>query len=147
MRWILCVTMLAALGFAPAPVYRPKAGEKDVDLLQGKWLFVSSEDDGMPAKHEKGDCIVVQGSDFELHPKGGPPVRYRVVLDETKQGRTLELREVGQPDSEKKSYRGFYKLTGDELIFCIGSSRDEAAASIEGGKGMERYVLKRSPKP
>ena len=61
MRWILCLLMLAALGFAPAPVYKPTPSEKDLDLLQGKWTFVSLREDDRPANREEGRFIVVRG--------------------------------------------------------------------------------------
>lgn len=148
MRWILCLLMLAPLGFAPAPVYKPKANEKDLDLLQGKWVMVGSRDDGEPAKRdEEGVCLVIRGSVLEVHHNQGSPDRYRLDLRGTKEGRTLELRDEGTTDPAKKPYRGLYRLGGDELTISIGSERGEAATSIDGGRGMELAVYSRAPKP
>jgi uncharacterized protein (TIGR03067 family) len=147
MRCVLCLTMLATVGFAPAPVYKPKASEKDLDLLQGKWVMVGSRDEAEPAQRdEQGVCLVVRGSVLEVHHNQGSPDRYRLVIDGTKKERTLELH-GGAADSVEKPYRGLYRLRGDELTISIGSTRGEGATSIDGGRGMEVAIYKRTPKP
>lgn len=149
MRWILCLMMLAALGFAPAPVYKPKASEKDLDLLQGKWDLVAEKGpDGVekPATPE-GKYLIVKGIVFECHHGNGSHSRYRLEIDATKKQGALELHALDRVESAEKPFRGLYRLTRDELILCLGASRGEAATSIEGGKGIERYLFKRAPKP
>jgi uncharacterized protein (TIGR03067 family) len=149
MRWVLCLMMLAALGFAPAPIYKPKAGpkQKDLALLQGKWVLVECSHDGKPvAGNEEGISVVVQEDVFEVRQNGSPD-RYRVRLDESQKERTLELRDLGEPDSAGKPYRGLYRLEGDRFILCISARRGEAATSLEGGRGIRRCVFKRAPKP
>lgn len=147
MRWILYLTMFVSLGFAPAPVYRPKPSLKYRDLLQGKWSLISSQSNNDPATKPDERVLVVRGSVCEIQEGSPTQSRYRIVRDETKNEGPLELHEEGNTDPNEKPYRGFYRVVGDELTLCLGSKRGETATSIKGGQGMERHVLKRSAKP
>ena len=115
MRWILCLLMFVSLGFAPAPVYRPKPSLKYRDLLQGKWSLISSQSNNGPATKPDERVLVVRGSVCEIQEGSPTQSRYRIARDETKNEGPLELHEEGNTDPNDKPYRGFYRVVGDEL--------------------------------
>ena len=57
----LALLVTASLGFAPAPVYRPRQGSLEDELknLQGKWLLVSRMRGGL--KMTKKDFELIAG--------------------------------------------------------------------------------------
>ena len=66
MRWILCLMMLAALGFAPAPVYKSKPDPAAVDLalLQGEWVHTMQRLGDKPPTPGEGVRVVIEKAAF-----------------------------------------------------------------------------------
>ncbi len=70
MRWILCLTMLVSLGFAPAPVYRPgKDSRSDLEKLQGTWQSTSCRCGGRTI--EMVTTWKFRENDLDVHHKNG----------------------------------------------------------------------------
>ena len=125
---ILIVTL--SLGFAPAPIYRPKPEAKldDMKLLVGIWVSVPSTK-GYTLDISPGR-MVYNGTNI-----------YALTLDPSARPRAYDLRgSVGF--AEGALFAGIYKLEGDTLTLCYnGTSAGRPAAF---GKGiMEVYKRKK----
>ena len=140
MRWILCLMMLVSLGFAPAPVYRPKPdpAADDLALLQGKWLRTMQKFDDKPAAPDNNTIVAFEKSAFIF-----PAIRYQITLDIGEGKRFMYLQDNNKP----KAYVALYRISGDELILCFSQKNGVLPQSMDGGPGMYIYTFKRGPKP
>ena len=119
----------------------------DLNLLQGKWVLVSSKFGINPERQVEGAFVVVRESVMEFHNREGAVTRNRIFLEQTKKHRKITLHGLGGTDPDEKPLAGLYRLAGDEFILCFGWESGSVASTHEGGVGMQRYVFKRAPKP
>ena len=146
MRWILCLMMLVSLGFAPAPVYRPKKNDTDLEKLQGTWigLGVSLRRNGMPSKEyqsTESPSLVIRGTTLTFITSNNTTTMFEIMLNATKNELLLELGEKRVP------FHAIYRVRGNELTVCLSNDSGTRPTSIEGGKMISVMTFKRSPKP
>jgi uncharacterized protein (TIGR03067 family) len=119
MRCVLPFVLLS-LGFAPAPVPKPKAAEQDMKRMQGSWVLAFIVKDGEREDMEekvtweiKGNRVSSMEDGKELHP-------FFIALDAKPTPRTIDIR-----DSQRESPRllGRYSVDGDTLKVSIGEKR------------------------
>jgi uncharacterized protein (TIGR03067 family) len=136
--------------------------EQDMKTLQGKWKFVSMEQDGRQAPPERFKDMVVQfeGSkmveirrgarrgelDFKVHAQHDPK---RIELIREARESKMTSTATGQPVIVKKerevSY-GIYRLEGDKLTLCMGEKTKDypKAFATEKGSSLTLATLQRS---
>lgn len=130
MRWVLCLTMFAALGFAPAPVYKPSKNDTEHERLRGTWRSSAFRVDGrnfdMEAtwKFDNGNIDIEQfggilGCSYLVDTKSNPKV--------------IEVQILGRVS------RILYKIEGDSLTVCYDEK--SSAALAFGGQGIGRTLI------
>lgn len=121
MRRVSPLFAVLLVGFAPAPVYKPKSLADDLKAMQGEWDCVSRTSGGRPVDnlvekvHIRGDRLTYIG-------QAGS---FRRTL-------TLTLADYGPPrrfDSkyepspkESETFLGVYSIRGDTLSMCYTNS-------------------------
>ena len=138
MRTIFLLLSIAALGFAPAPVYRERPNDADTvhRRFQGGWRGVSY-------KHGGQDLML--GSPFRVHLEkdrwrffvGAPPTQtniYTITLDTKSNPMRIDWREGGT------HLRGIFELTGDRLHYSFRTSAKDYPRSLTA-PDPEDYVI------
>jgi uncharacterized protein (TIGR03067 family) len=102
------------------PTGGDKDGKSDKDLLQGPWRVVSAEVSGKKAsadelKELQKDPMVFRGDRLI----GRYEADYK--LDPTKSPKEIDVTPATTPGTQKMTFRGIYRLDGDELTLCLGS--------------------------
>jgi RNA polymerase sigma factor (sigma-70 family) len=119
---ILAATAAAFLGLAWGAGLAPgggQAGKSDKQLLQGRWRIVSAEIGGKKAPDDEFQRMQENPLVFK-----GDTVRVRLQsdykIDPTKNPKEIDITPQEGPENEKgKTFRGIYRLKGDELTLCI----------------------------
>src|SRR5262249_20176753 len=128
---------LVPLVWALAASVQPAAkGKSDRDLLQGSWQIVELEMGGKKAEGPEGEQIkkqklVVKGTTMKIK------FASEFTLDEKKNPRQIDLEVKEGPALEVGTWRGIYKLKGDDLQICIslpGGARPKGFTTEAGGQ-------------
>ena len=122
MRWILCLTMLVSLGFAPAPVYRPgKDSRSDLEKLQGTWQSTSCRCGGRTI--EMVTTWKFRENDLDVHHKNGA-IGCSFRIDTGERPKTLHLMLLGKSDP------AVYKIEGDTLTVYYDQKSDTTVSAF-----------------
>jgi RNA polymerase sigma factor (sigma-70 family) len=121
-----------------ASVQTGAKGKSDRDLLQGSWQIVEAEMNGKKAEGEEGEQIkkqklVVKGSTMKIK------FESEFTLDEKKTPRQIDLEVKEGPAQEVGTWRGIYKLRGDDLQICLSlpdGARPKGFTTEAGGQSM-----------
>ena len=134
MRWILCLLMLVSLGFAPAPVYRPRndVSMNDLEKLQGTWHSPSrvSGQSTEPATTWKFTKDML-----ELRDADGA-VEYRILIDPGRRPKTFWVKMFG-----KVPFGILYKFDGDTLTVCYHESLSTTPREFGGEQPGEVQIV------
>jgi RNA polymerase sigma factor (sigma-70 family) len=101
-----------------------QAGKSDKQLLQGKWRIVSAEIGGKKPSDDEFQRMQENPVEFK-----GDTVRIRLQsdykIDPTKSPKEIDITPQEGPENEKgKTFRGIYRLKGDEMTLCISMMPD-----------------------
>ena len=135
MRWVLCLMILAALGFAPAPVYKPNKDDADPAKLLGTWRSTSFRTEGRNV--EMVATWTFANGNLDIRQANGS-IGMRYIVDTRSRPKMIEVKILG------KAGRILYKLEGDSLIVCYDQGLSMAPKTFGGeGKGRNLIVFER----
>lgn len=132
----LLVVLLALVGLTAADAATEDAAAEDLKKMQGDWVVVSMESDGMKIPDDDAQALfrTVKGNEYTVS-------RFRTVvgkgtirLDATKKPRTIDAHPAGAA-RDAKPIRGIYEFEGDKLKLCFalpGKDRPTQFRSEEG---------------
>jgi len=118
---IRATLLLAAVCvIAAAPLARDDESKKDLDKLQGEWVIVSGERNGMaiPQENLEGIKRTVKGDDFTVAKDGEVLSRGKYKLDASKKPKTIDAMTKNE-DGEEVTMQGIYEFEGDTYKVCL----------------------------
>jgi uncharacterized protein (TIGR03067 family) len=136
MRWILCLLMLASLGFAPAPVYKPrndKHTDFDIEKLRGTWRSTSYRREGRNVG--MATTWKFSNDSLEVRQDSGA-IGFNFHIDTARSPKTLELKLFGQIHR-----RVICKLEDDTLTVCFNEGIATAPRAFDGEKKGQNLIL------
>jgi uncharacterized protein (TIGR03067 family) len=128
--------LLLALAFAVgAEGPNEDAAAKDLKRMEGDWVVVSMEVDGLKVPDEDAMAYfrTVKGDEYTVSRYRRVAGKGTIRLDATKKPRAIDARPAG--DGEAKSLLGIYEFDGNKLKLCFarpGAERPTEFASKEG---------------
>jgi uncharacterized protein (TIGR03067 family) len=129
---------------------RPATGGTDLDRLQGAWVPVAVETNGVkfPDALLKSARFTIAGTSLTAQ-MGGQVEKATITVDPTKTPRTIDL--LGTEGMSKgKKQPGIYELNGDQLKLCFAKEdapdRPTSFTSLPGSF-ITTVVLKRATEP
>jgi RNA polymerase sigma factor (sigma-70 family) len=115
-------------------------GPSDRDKLQGTWKVVAATLDGTTDGPEvdqvkkqleivfKGDKLTIKvAADYKLDPTTSP--------------KQIDLSVSYAPEEERRTIRGIYDLSGDDLKLCLGGPDTDRPTAFASEKGSRRMLL------
>jgi uncharacterized protein (TIGR03067 family) len=122
----LLFVLLTLVGLTAANAAKEDAAAEDLKKMQGDWVVVTMESDGMKIPDDDAQALfrTVKGDQYTVF-------RYRRVigkgtiqLDATKKPRTFDARPAGGA-RDAKPILGIYEFDGDKLKLCYaGPGKD-----------------------
>jgi RNA polymerase sigma factor (sigma-70 family) len=143
------------VGQAPANQdEKPKSvARKDLDLLQGTWLVVSTEEGGNEIEAALKETFVVKGGKMTYCQDDEPPVTMKITLMPGKTPKAIDLEFTDDGKEKGLKNHAIYELVGDRLKLRMndkfgGNSEDERPTEFSTDKGKEAvlFILKRGTK-
>ena len=123
MHWQLLTAVLVVA--APAPAEDKK---KDEEKLQGTWIVVSGERDGMKLPDDKIKDLKVVIKDDTLT-VGDEKTTFK--LDAKKKPKTIDLVPIKKDGTKEDMVPGIYEIDGDDLKMCWAKGGKEADRPTE----------------
>lgn len=114
----------------------------DQNKLQGTWVVVSAETEGMSIKEIKGNRVVISGNTI-THKFGSEEKKGSFKLNPSKNPKQIDFTEG------EDVYHGIYKLDDDSLKFCLPadpSPKRPTEFTSKKGSGTILMELKRQKK-
>jgi uncharacterized protein (TIGR03067 family) len=130
----LSVMTTVALLFGGFCIGDDKKDEKkdDKDLLQGEWVVVSTELNGVEVGRGKERKLAVKGDEWTAPSNNGV---FKFKIDATKNPKQLDLIRTS-PTGTENTWHGIFKIEGDTLTFCrshgAGGERPKEFKAAEG---------------
>lgn len=126
------------------------AAKKELQKLNGAWVMVSGERDGVKLadEHVKKSTIAWKGKDVVVvtpH-QSKEPITAAVALDPTKKPAEMEWTRTNGPDAGKKML-AIYEFIGDDqyrICFAPGGKERPKDFSTKAGSGHMLHVWKRA---
>jgi hypothetical protein len=143
MRWVLFLVMLAAVGFAPAPVFRPNKHGTDLDELQGTWVQRPRKDgttDPMTS-----ETWTFNGAEVRISTRDGlisETCTWAVVADASSGPKVLRMK------SRERAQSAFYDLTNDRLMLNLTPPKEpqsDSALVCDGGGRLRVFYRQTKP--
>lgn len=116
--------LLAALCLvAAAPLARDDDAKKDMDKLQGEWVIISGERDGMPIPKEglEGIRRTVKGDEFTISKDGEVLGKGKYKLDPSKKPKAIDAMTKNE-NGEDVTLQGIYEFDGDTYKVCLAQA-------------------------
>ena len=89
-----------------------RTDEAEVQKLHGKWIVEDFQYNGAPVERLKDAIREFKAGKYTLTPKAGDAIEGNLILDATKQPKTIDL------DVNGRVLKGIYELEGDLLKMC-----------------------------
>jgi len=140
-RILLVATVVAVLGFAPAPLPRKDRRGDDLTDVNGTWEFVECQSNGNPYERTRQNYNADMTRErFTFASKGGGGgATYAMRLDPSASPPSFTWSQNNQV-----RWVGSYRLRKDEMVMIFGpGNRVEDRPTDFGGKPAWRYVLRR----
>jgi uncharacterized protein (TIGR03067 family) len=119
---IRATLLLAAVCFvvAAAPLARDDEAKKDLDKLQGEWVIVSAERNGMPVPKENWEGLkrTVKGEDFTVAMGDQVVMKGKYKLDPSKKPKAIDATGTNH-EGQEVSMQGIYEFEGDTYKVCF----------------------------
>jgi len=143
------LVLLIAGSLLASDVSKDDAVKKDLQLLQGEWIMVSSERDGekVPEERIKTFKRTVTGNKFTVTwegEDGAHTVSGVMTIDPTQKPKTVDVLFTEGP-SKDKTFQAIYKVEGDTFTICLGKP-DEGRPPDFDSKHGSLNVWKRAKK-
>ena len=146
MRRFLPLIAVLSLAFAPAPFPRPlklDPGKEDLKKMQGEWVEIARNSDGVPIESIRGNwSVMVVGDRISWRHSGDEYTRWRVTLDTSKSPRAMTLTNEAPADRVGVIAHSRYRVEGDTLTYCRAFD-GALPASLEPGQGVLVSLYKR----
>ena len=122
MRRVVLLLTVLLMGFAPAPVYKPKPeGRTAIERLQGEWSRLSMSINGGPLSDSGGVTLTVKGN---LMGFGSADDEWKVTIDAAKAPARIDFHRV-KLSGNIDVLLGIYRLEADKLTICWCLSKEE----------------------
>ena len=120
MKSRMSLLLAAVCLVAAAPLARDDDAKKDLDKLQGEWVIVSGERDGMtiPKEALEGIKRTVTGEDFTVSKDGEVLSRGKYKLDPSKKPKAIDAITKNEA-GEEVTMQGIYEFEGDTYKVCL----------------------------
>jgi uncharacterized protein (TIGR03067 family) len=141
----LALLVTASLGFAPAPVYRPRRGgpEEELKNLQGTWILVSRTRAGRTPSHGLF-AVDVRDNRWTFSSKDGTwHTSWFLSLDVKKSPKQIDLR----GDGWEGSACAIYENKGDTLEFAFELDTSLRPTNFRGDSSKWYVDVYRRQKP
>jgi RNA polymerase sigma factor (sigma-70 family) len=138
------------IGLAAGALARAAEEPADLEAIRGTWAVASVEFQGgesPDADQVKKARWVIDGKEISVE-LAGEARKSSFTLDPDADPKAIDLVPLGGPENEKgKTFRGIYKIEGDELTLCLAGPADAARPgrfATEPGTGNTMFTLKRA---
>ena len=132
----LLLVLLALVGFTAADAAKDDAAAEDLKKMQGDWVVVTMESDGMKIPDDDAQALfrTVKGDQYTVSRYQRVRGKGTIQLDATKKPRTIDARPAGAaPDA--KPLLGIYEFDDGKLKLCFaapGKDRPTLFRTAEG---------------
>lgn len=114
--------------------------KKELDLLKGDWLVVSSERNGESSDRNKGDVLTIVGDKLTIKAQERE-IKGTVKLDPAKKPKSIDL--AIDEGGQQMTIQGIYVLEKDELKLCMAPpGNQERPKEFVTKAGEDRVLLK-----
>jgi uncharacterized protein (TIGR03067 family) len=132
----LLLVPLVVVGLAAADASREDAAAEDLKKMQGEWIVVTMEADGMKIPDDDAQALFrnVKGDQYTVSRYRKIAGRGTIKLDATKKPRTIDARPAGSA-RDANPILGIYEFDGDKLKLCFappGQDRPTEFRTTEG---------------
>lgn len=132
----LLLMLLVLVGLTAAQAAKEDAAAEDLKKMQGDWVVVTMESDGMKIPDDDAQALfrTVKGDQYTVYRYRRVAGKGTIHLDATKNPRTIDARPAGSaPDA--KPILGIYKFEGDKLKLCFASPGKDRPTQFRSEEG------------
>ena len=146
MRRLFAATLLAGMALVlTADAKQSDSAKEELKKLQGTWLLVMSEQDGMKSDPNfvKNGKMVISGNKMTVYGGKVKSSEATIVLNPAKKPKTIDATQTyGGPKGTK--YLGIYELEDDTLKICLGEKQRPKDFTAKKGSKRASDVWKRA---
>jgi uncharacterized protein (TIGR03067 family) len=145
MKRLIGVVLLAGATAALAADDKKDAAKEELKKLEGTWVLVMSEQDGMKSDPEfaKNAKMVIKDGKMTVYAGKARSSEATITVDPSKKPKTIDATQTfGGPKGKKVP--GIYDLDGDNLKICFGEKQRPKDFTGKKGSGNSLDVWKRS---
>jgi len=146
MKWLIGIMLCAPLALGMiAEGNQGETAKEELKKLEGTWLLVMSEQDGMRSDPNfvKNSKMVIKGNKMTVWGGKVKSSEATIVLNPNKNPKTIDgTQTYGGPKGTK--YYGIYELDGDTLKICFGEKQRPKDFTAKKGSKRSSDVWKRA---